>query len=228
LASVSQAVAEVILGDPIIRQCMARRVVNYRKLARTLQPAVSRILGKDVSVDAIKIALLRFSKSLGEERGVRREVLEILARSSVELRTDITIVILRSTAIGYVAKLLTRIMSRARFVAVMQSTVAVTLVLDRETAEELLEKVSEEDIVEVQRGQVAIVIVSPREIMRVLGVLAYITNVLSQHGVNVVHIESCYTDTIIVVSRENLERVFSVLMKHIEGAREMLSLLRAS
>lgn len=228
MASVSQAVAEVILGDPIIRQCMARRVVNYRKLARTLQPAVSRILGKDVSVDAIKIALLRFSKSLGEERGVRREVLEILARSSVELRTDITIVILRSTAIGYVAKLLTRIMSRARFVAVMQSTVAVTLVLDRETAEELLEKVSEEDIVEVQRGQVAIVIVSPREIMRVLGVLAYITNVLSQHGVNVVHIESCYTDTIIVVSRENLERVFSVLMKHIEGAREMLSLLRAS
>lgn len=228
MASVSQAVAEVVLGDPVLRQCMARRVVNYRKLARTLQPAVSRILGREVSVDTIKMALLRFSKSLGEERGVRREVLEILARSSVELRTDMTIVILRSAAVSYVAKMLTRLVSRARFVAVMQSAVAVTLVLDRETAEELVARVNEEDVVEVQRGQAAIVIVSPREIMRVPGVLAYITNVLSQHGINVVHIESCYTDTVIVVSREDLERAFNALIRHIEGAREMLSLLKAS
>jgi len=224
LASISKVVAEVVLGDPILRQCLSRRVVNYRKLAKTLQPVVSMILGEEVSVDAVKIALLRYSKSLEEERSVRREILEILARSFVELRTDITIAIIRSAAGGRVARLLAKIMSRARFVAIMQSATATTLVLDRETAEELLSGIDGDDIIEVQKGQAAIVVVSPREIMTVPGILAYITNALSQHGINIIHIESCYTDTLIVVSKDDLERAFSVLVKHIEGAREMLAL----
>jgi len=224
LASISKVVAEVVLGDPILRQCLSRRVVNYRKLAKTLQPVVSMILGEEVSVDAVKIALLRYSKSLEEERSVRREILEILARSFVELRTDITIAIIRSAAGGRVAQLLAKIMSRARFVAIMQSATATTLVLDRETAEELLSGIDGDDIIEAQKGQAAIVVVSPREIMTVPGILAYITNALSQHGINIIHIESCYTDTLIVVSKDDLERAFSVLVKHIEGAREMLAL----
>jgi hypothetical protein len=224
LASISKVVAEVVLGDPILRQCLSRRVVNYRKLAKTLQPVVSMILGEEVSVDAVKIALLRYSKSLEEERSVRREILEILARSFVELRTDITIAIIRSAAGGRVAQLLVKIMSRARFVAIMQSATATTLVLDRETAEELLSGIDGDDIIEAQKGQAAIVVVSPREIMTVPGILAYITNALSQHGINIIHIESCYTDTLIVVSKDDLERAFSVLVKHIEGAREMLAL----
>jgi hypothetical protein len=59
--------------------------------------------------------------------------------------------------------------------------------------------------------------------MRVPGVIAYVASVLSQHGVNIVHIESCYTDTVIVVSKEDLERAFTLIVRHIEGAREMLS-----
>jgi len=223
LTSVSQAVAEVLMGDPVLRQCIARRVVNYRRLARVLQPAVSRVLGREVPVDTIKVALLRYSRTVGEEGGVRREVLEVLARSSVELRTDITIVIVRSAALSYLARLLPRLLSGARFVAIMQSALAATLVLDHATAEELLKEVGEGDIIEVQRGQAAIVIVSPREIMRVPGVIAYVASVLSQHGVNIVHIESCYTDTVIVVSKEDLERAFTLIVRHIEGAREMLS-----
>ena len=75
----------------------------------------------------------------------------------------------------------------------------------------------------MQRGQAAIVIVSPREIMRVPGVIAYVASALSQYGVNIVHIGSCYTDTVIVVSKEDLERAFTLIVRHIEGAREILS-----
>jgi len=139
LTSVSQAVAEALMGDPVLRQRIARRVVNYRRLARVLQPAVSRVLGREVPVDTIKVALLGYSRTVGEERGVRREVLEVLARSSVELRTDVTIVIVRSAALSY----LPRLLSGARFVAIMQSALAATLVLDHATAEELLKEASE-------------------------------------------------------------------------------------
>ena len=59
--------------------------------------------------------------------------------------------------------------------------------------------------------------------MRVPGVIAYVASALSQHGVNIVHIGSCYTDTVIVVSKEDLERAFTLIVRHIERAREMLS-----
>jgi aspartokinase len=216
-----------VAGDPILRQCVARGIVNYRKLAKLLQPMVSQVLGKDVSVDAIKVALLRSSSKIGEEKGVRREVLDIIAKSSVELRTDITIIVVRSPATSYITQLLTKIVQRARFIAVMQSVIATTIVIDKDAAEELLKNIRREDIIDVQRDQAAIVIVSPEEIMKVPGVLAYIANVLAQNNINIVHVESCYTDTIIIVSKGDLEKAFNVIMKHIEGAKKMLSLLRS-
>jgi len=228
MSSISQVVVEVVSGDPALRQCIARGIVNYRKLAKTLQPIVSQILGKEVSVDTIKVALLRSSSRVGEERSVRREVLDVIARSSVELRTDITIIVVRSGAINYIAQLLTKVVPRARFVAVMQSVVATTIVVDRDSAEELLKSIKREDVIDVQREQAAIVIVSPEEIMKVPGVLAYIANVLSQNSVNIVHIESCYTDTIIIVSKSDLEKAFGIIMRHIEGAKKMLSPLKPS
>jgi aspartokinase len=216
-----------VAGDPILRQCVARGIVNYRKLAKLLQPMISQVLGKDVSVDAIKVALLRSSSKIGEEKGVRREVLDIIAKSSVELRTDITIIVVRSSATSYITQLLTKVVQRARFVAVMQSVIATTIVIDRDAAEELLKNIRREDIIDVQRDQAAIVIVSPEEIMKIPGVLAYIANVLAQNNINIVHVESCYTDTIIIVSKGDLEKAFNVIMKHIEGAKKMLSLLRS-
>jgi aspartokinase len=216
-----------VAGDPILRQCVARGIVNYRKLAKLLQPMISQVLGKDVSVDAIKVALLRSSSKIGEEKGVRREVLDIIAKSSVELRTDITIIVVRSSTTNYITQLLTKVVQRARFVAVMQSVIATTIVIDRDVAEELLKNIRREDIIDVQRDQAAIVIVSPEEIMKIPGVLAYIANVLAQNNINIVHVESCYTDTIIIVSKSDLEKAFNVIMKHIEGAKKMLSLLRS-
>ncbi|MCC6056874.1 MAG: ACT domain-containing protein [Desulfurococcaceae archaeon] len=227
MSSISQVVTEVVAGDPILRQCVARGIVNYRKLAKLLQPMISQVLGKDVSVDAIKVALLRSSSKIGEEKGVRREVLDIIAKSSVELRTDITIIVVRSSTTNYITQLLTKIVQRARFVAVMQSVIATTIVIDRDAAEELLKNIRREDIIDVQRDQAAIVIVSPEEIMKIPGVLAYIANVLAQNNINIVHVESCYTDTIIIVSKSDLEKAFNVIMKHIEGAKKMLSLLRS-
>jgi aspartokinase len=216
-----------VAGDPILRQCVARGIVNYRKLAKLLQPMISQVLGKDVSVDAIKVALLRSSSKIGEEKGVRREVLDVIAKSSVELRTDITIIVVRSSATSYITQHLTKIVQRARFVAVMQSVIATTIVIDKDAAEELLKNIRREDIIDVQRDQAAIVIVSPEEIMKIPGVLAYIANVLAQNNINIVHVESCYTDTIIIVSKGDLEKAFNVIMKHIEGAKKMLSLLRS-
>ncbi|MEM4617680.1 MAG: ACT domain-containing protein, partial [Ignisphaera sp.] len=89
-------------------------------------------------------------------------------------------------------------------------------------------RLNKDDIMNIQRDYSAIVIVSPIEIMYTPGVLSYITNILALNGINIVHIESCYTDTIIVVSREDLIKAFQVLSKHIDISKKLLTINQGS
>jgi len=69
----------------MLKQCMSRGIVNYRKLAKLLQPMISQMLGREVSVDVIKIALIRSAAKICSEGDVKREVLEVLARVKLML-----------------------------------------------------------------------------------------------------------------------------------------------
>ncbi|MEM0247851.1 MAG: hypothetical protein QXT53_01910, partial [Ignisphaera sp.] len=80
MPSISDVVADVVSSDPIIQQCMARGFINYSKLAKNIQPLVSQLLGKEVSTDSIKMALIRYSNKIGRETQIRRDVLEVLAK----------------------------------------------------------------------------------------------------------------------------------------------------
>jgi len=224
MSSISQMVKEIVLGDPTLFYCIANDIVNYSKLAKKLKPIISDYLGQEVSNEAIKMALIRLVEKIKVE-GIptRAEVLDIIARSSVEVRTGITIITLRSGRSIEAVMLLSKLAPKSRFLAVMQSVMALTVVLDNETAEEFIRSFgSSGDILQIQRDHSAIVIVSPQEIMYVPGVLSYIASILAQNNINIIHIESCYTDTIIIVSKDDLLKAFQVISRHIEAAKKSI------
>jgi predicted amino acid-binding ACT domain protein len=225
MSSTSQMVYEIISGDPILQQCIARDIINFTKLAKKLKPIVSQILGHDASIESIKMALIRYAYRLVEEGyTIGKEVLAILARSSIELRTGITIITIRSKAFHISMPILTKLAIKSRFIAVMQSITTATIVLDNDTADEFIKNIDSNDIIYVQRDHAAIVIVSPEDIMYTPGVIAYISNILAQNSINIIHIESCYTDTIIIVSRGDIQKAFDILMRYIDAAKKMLEI----
>ncbi|MEZ0394241.1 MAG: ACT domain-containing protein [Desulfurococcaceae archaeon] len=220
--SVAELVRELLLGEPSLQKCLELGVVNYSRVANKLRPTLSKLLGREVSLEAIKMALIR-SRSRGERPLLNRDVLGVLAGSRIEVRTGITIIIVGAGSLEAVMELVTRASRRARYVAVMQSGAAATILLDNEAAEELLASLDDEGVIEVQRDYAAIVLVSPPSVMWVPGVLAYVAGVLAQNGINVVHVESCYTDTVVVVSKDDVMRAFNVLARHVELARALLA-----
>ncbi|RLG77885.1 MAG: hypothetical protein DRO12_00885 [Thermoprotei archaeon] len=222
MSSISQIVKEVVTSDPCTLQCIINDIVNYSKLSRRIATLVSELVGRDVSIDTIKMALIRFAdKAIKEFSLLKRDVVDILARSSIEIRTGITVLTLRNIGFAKIAPLVPSLTQKARFIAIMQSLLVTTLVLDNETAEEIVQKLEKDYVVQLQKDYAAIVIVSPIEIMYTPGVVAYITNVLALNNINIVHIESCYTDTIIVVSKGDLLKAFQVLSKHIDAAKKL-------
>jgi len=224
IPSISRLVREIVFSEPMLTYCIASGIVNYSKLAKKIQQLISELLEREVSVSAVKMALIRIAEKVKQERlQAGTSILNILARSSLEVRTGITIITLRSGKALESMNILAKLARKSRFMAIMQSVMAVTIVLDNETAEEFIKNLnSPNEVLHVQKDHAAVVIVSPQEIMYVPGVLAYITSILAQNDVNIVHIESCYTDTIIIVSKKDLLKAFQILSKHIEAARKLV------
>jgi len=171
------------------------------------------------------MALIRLGQRMRMEGPAEHDVIRVLAESSIEVRTGVSVLSLRMDALPMLYPLIPGIALETRFFAVMHSVLAVTLALDDHAAEKVVERIGRERILEMGRGYSAIVIVSPRDVMHVPGVIAYISSLLSIHGINIVHIESCYTDTILIVSRDQLEKAFRLLTRHIDMARRILGSL---
>lgn len=223
MSSISQVVKEIVTSDPCTLQCILSDIVNYSKLSRKIAPLVSEILGRNVPPDTVKMSLIRFAdKALKEFSLIRRDVMYILARSSIEIRTGITIITVKNTGFMKITTMIPLLTQRARFIAIMQSLLVTTIILDNEAAEEVLRKLEKEDIINLQKDYAAIVIVSPLEIMYTPGVISCISNILAMNNINIVHIESCYTDTIIAVSKDDLLKAFQVLSKYIEASKKLM------
>ena len=228
--SVSEAVRRVIEANPSLQECLMSGIVNYSELARKLQPLLTNILGRPVSIDAVKMALIRYADRVGKgkltEFGTR--VLEVLARSELEIRTGIAVATFSISALPQLMEITRQLIGKARFFAVMQALTTITIIMDNESFEHVKKLVDEQHIVHVMRDQVAIIIVSPIEIVETPGVLAYITSILARNNVNIVQVESCHTDTVLIISKNDLVRAFRLLNEVIELARQYLRTLQPS
>jgi len=110
----------------------------------------------------------------------------------------------------------------------MQALTTITIIMDNESFEYIKKLVDERHIVHVMRDQVAVIIVSPIEIIETPGVLAYITSILARNNVNIVQVASCHTDTVLIISKNDLVRTFQLLNEVIELARQYLRALQLS
>ncbi len=87
--SISRSVREQVDGDSLLQEALARGIVNVSAAARLLRPAVVSSMGRSVSEEAIITSLKRIK---GAYRRGALGYLKVLAKSSVEVRTDLALV----------------------------------------------------------------------------------------------------------------------------------------
>ncbi|WP_460126013.1 ACT domain-containing protein [Stetteria hydrogenophila] len=220
----SSLVRRLVDADPCVRECLARRLVNYSELARRLKPLVERSLGRPVSVEAVKTALVRYASRLeaGGERRPGRRLLRVLAESSLELRTGVTVATVGLHAFPRLSSVAAELAGRARILFLLQGVTSVTLVVDNESFDAIKGRVGAESFLQVQPDQAVLAVVSPPEVASTPGFVAYVTGILAENGVNISQIESVHTDTVLVLSLDDALKAFHLLREAIEYAREAL------
>jgi len=215
--SVAEKTRRIIERDPLLRECLARGLANISAVARHVAARIAEEEGEAPSLSSVKMAVSRLARQL-EEAGGRARVEDVLARSALALQDRIAVVTLPLSRLTEAVQAAYELAPRSRFVQLVESTSAVTLMVAEEDLDHVLGLVG--DPLEVLRDQSAVIVVSPREIIETPGVVAFLTGYLAGYQVNITQIVSAYLDTIIVVSRRDAPRAYQALHNLIYGLQE--------
>jgi hypothetical protein len=215
-SSISRTVRDQVDGDSLLQEALARGIVNVSAAARILRPTVMSSLGHNVSEGAIITSLKRIKGAYN--RGALG-YLKVLARSSVEVRTDLAMISVEvdpevSAEIREVA-----FKNYDAFLQISSSPSAYSLVFERSLFGSVKGRFEDKQVMEARTELAAVMIHSPEEIVETPGCVAAIYNRVARSGVNIVDTVSNYTDTILVVKMSDVVRAFTALTDLITEAR---------
>ncbi|MGC9085469.1 MAG: ACT domain-containing protein [Thermoproteota archaeon] len=213
--SVSEVVKNIIFSRPSILDCIKMDVINFSMVADLIAPEVEKEIGKKVNRDAIKMAVIRTREEVKKSESSKFEenIIKIIQNSKLELKNEISLITLDIHMAKEKLSKIVEVFDKSRFVQITQGVGSITITLDSDTYKEIKNYFDPKEIKEEISEQSAILLISPREIVSTPGVVSFIVDSLFREGINITQIVSCYTDTILIVSREDALRAYSVLEK---------------
>lgn len=222
--TVADAVRIAVTNKASYLECLRDGVVNYTWLAEKIMNDVERITKKKkVNIDAVKAALIRFQQDLQQEETTQRTTVGyIISKSTTELQNDISVITMKKEVVERKFEQLFKLAGEARFFNLNQGKKVYTIVISSEDVSELLRVFDEKEVLDKLDNQSAIIIISPYEIVNTPGVVSFITRLLYVNGVNITQLNSSYTDTILILPKEQALKAYHILEETIEEFRSMI------
>jgi len=184
----AQEVRNYLKNKPYILEALEKGIVNLSELSRQIQKEL-----KTTNTTAIKAALRRFSDELQKSKHKREEkVLQLLKKSTVTVYDRKSVAITEKPA---EIKEKMQVNLEGKFVYLLEKDNLAKLV----------------DTLKMHENCAMIVIHSPEELEATPGVVAFLTSLLAEQNINIIEFISCWTDTIIVVERQDSLRTYEIL-----------------
>jgi aspartokinase len=189
--SISDTVRLYLKNKPYVIEALKNGIVNYSSLARIIQ--------RDLHIrqyHAVKAALRRYSIELmDKELGIERHAISILKRSNVTIQSGVKIIIASNEL---------RIDEGSR---IKLNDYYIYLV-DNDVPVKRLGK----SVIRVHENSSAIVIHSDEKLENVPGFVAFIASILAEQNINILEFVSCYTETLLVVSKSDAIKSHELLL----------------
>lgn len=200
---------QYIKDNPSIKNCLKKGLINYSSLARLIAKELK--IEKKTSKEAILIAARRFRDELKKEKQQETKIKELLSASEYEIKNKITVFILEKNihfeGIEIIQKAVRNV---GGTFYILEGSDNYTLITS-EKFEAMVNSKMRGVIIKKESDLALIIIKSAKAIETTVGVLAYLTSLFAENGVNILEFLSCWTDTLFIIDANDINKAVEFL-----------------
>lgn len=213
--SIGKITEELINRSPFLRESMTEDLINISALARKLQPEIEAAFGKEVKEGAIVMAIKRMTPGLYHKlnikiKNVLGELGDFLVRSNL---TDYTFINSENLGAKQVELMSVLNSEQDGFFALcrgVSETTIITSVRHSETIERIFEG---ERKVSSTKDLASITVKLPQVNTEIYGIYYYILKQLAWEGINIIEVVSTANEFTAVVTQDDVDKAFKILMQ---------------
>lgn len=212
--TVSKALSSILMRSPFLEEAIADGLINVSSLARKLKPEIEEALGKKVKVGAIVMAINRmepnyyYKVNIGIKDFIRN-MGDIIVRSNL---SDYTYQVSK-TLNQNKTKLLQHISNEGEHFCTFSQGVYESNIVVSKALDDVMDQVfANEKKLSSKFNLSSVTIKLPSDNTEVSGLYYYIFKKLAWDGINIVEVISTTNEFTLVVSDEDVDKAFSILM----------------
>lgn len=209
--SISNCVKQVINRTPFINDMLLQDVISYSNLSRSIQPKVEALVGSEVNLSAIVMAVRRYADDLRKEAAVHRHE---KIQYEISMKTGIYDVnFVRSDRfISRLSELYGKVnLQKGDFLNASIGSHEISLAISEKYREIAEETLSGEEILHRKDNMVALSISFTGDFLQTPGILYMATRKLAWENINLTEIVSTMNELTFVIEKADSLKAFEVL-----------------
>ncbi|MGV8162275.1 MAG: hypothetical protein ACP5N2_02995 [Candidatus Nanoarchaeia archaeon] len=206
--NITKTTEHYVFDNLNIKESLKKDLINYSKLARKI---ISETDLKKNDFDAVVVALRRLKSKLTKKQGFEKDIKLLLSGTKLEIKTKMMVCILDGNNYMYgLSDLQKKVAKNNGVLHIVDGINVTTLILDQEYELEV-NKLFRGNILKKNTNLIEIVLRTNENLENIPGYLAHLTGLLFVKGINLVEVLSCWTDTIFIISENDLQKTVDAL-----------------
>jgi hypothetical protein len=198
-----------IKEHPDIKSCLKKGIINYSSLARMISTELK--ISKKTSNEAILIAARRFKENLKKEVSREEAIKYLLSRSEIEIKNKMAVIILeKSINLEDVDEIQKTIRKSSGTFYLLEGSDNYTIITQEKYLTDI-KNAFKTKIIKSNENLALINLKSPKDIEQLCGVVAYLSSLFAENGVNIIEFLSCWTDTLFIIESKEVSRAMNFL-----------------
>ena len=209
MANITKLTEQYIAEHPSVKDCLKKGLINYSSLTRKLCKDLDLDLKKNF--DAILIACRRYHRKISKETVLENKIIKILADSKLEVKNKIVVVLVeKDIYYGHIIELHKEIKKKSELFHIIEGSNTITIVTSHEFLA-IVKKLFKNKIIKVTENLAEVTLKSSEDLEETPGVIAYLSTLLAENGINIIETMSTWTDTLFVISEKDIAKVMGLL-----------------
>ncbi|MHC4942154.1 MAG: hypothetical protein ACYTG7_03970 [Planctomycetota bacterium] len=206
MLKVSDAVQEIITGNPILRFGFHYRLLNLSQVARFIQPLVEARTKKEVRVTAIHMNLSRLQSRM--ERRPLKGMPEFFL-DKINIHSGLCSLTLLKTPLSHkeLNKIFTWVQDRNGFITITEGVSEITVIVETENLERIRKMLSEKPR-NVHMNIASVGVKFSEKYLAVPGVLHQLLQQVALQNINVIEVASTATEFNIYLHENDVQLAF--------------------